>query len=323
MPIVARLRGGRSRPATSDSADPAPLPLVTSARGEALTSVSTPAGGPLSILGPNHASFPTPDADPDAEDDAPMTDPDLTRRLRLHYEARAFSPALVDRLCLEIDRRSGEPGVEIAKGWWVSVERLIEALEPIEQTTRPAVLYPTPAAILCLAFGYRLDSPFARTPDARRPGPNNTSLAHMTERCHRLFPDACVAVQHEVGLALSERGSLAPTITTPARDWNTREVLDYLVGHLPSALFAVNRSVVVVSHLHHYGRIALLLEGDGLEAFPPPKEVTAYADYDASEAQPRFRSPWEYLVNDFLAICKIAARAPSSSRPRIAGTPFA
>jgi hypothetical protein len=252
-----------------------------------------------------------------------MTDPDLTRRLRLHYEARAFSPALVDRLCLEIDRRSGESGVEIAKGWWVPVERLVDAFEPIEQSTRPAVLYPTPAAILCLSFGYRLDQPFARTPGDRRPGPNNTSLAQMTERCHRLFPDACVAVQYEVGLALAERGSLEPMITTPARDWNTREVLDYFVDHLPSEVFAGSRSVLVVSHLHHYGRIALLLESDGLEAFPPPKEVTAYADYDVAEAQPRFRSPWEYLVNDFLAICKIAARAPSTSQLRLASTRFA
>jgi hypothetical protein len=251
-----------------------------------------------------------------------MTDPDLIRRLRSHYEARAFSPALVDRLCLEIDRRSGESGVEIAKGWWVAVERLIEVFEPIEQSTRPAVLYPTPAAILCLSFGYRLDSPFARTPEARRPGPNNTSLAQMTERCHRLFPDACVAVQHEVGLALAERGSLEPLLTTPARDWNTREVLDYFVAHLPSEAFFSTRSVMVVSHLHHYGRIALLLEHDGLEAFPPPKEVMAYADYDVAEAQPRFRSPWEYLVNDFLAICKLAARAPSSSRPRTNHAPF-
>jgi hypothetical protein len=252
-----------------------------------------------------------------------MTDPDLTRRLRLHYEARAFSPALIDRLCREIDRRSGEAGVEIAKGWWVPVERLVEALEPIEQTTRPAVLFPAPAAILGLSFGYRLDSPFARTPEARRPGPNNTSLAQMTDRCHRLFPDACVAVQHEIGLALADRGCVAPAIVTPARDWNTREVLDYFVSQLPSTLFASNRSVLVVSHLHHYGRIALLLESDGLEACPPPKEVTAYADYDVAEAQPRFRSPWEYLVNDFLAICKLAARAPSSSRSHIAGPSFA
>ena len=50
------------------------------------------------------------------------------------------------------------------------------------------------------------------------------------------------------------------------------------------------------------------------EAFPAPKEVPAYADYGPAEAQPRFRSPWEYLVNDFLALCK-ASSAPRSPAP--------
>ena len=242
-----------------------------------------------------------------------MTDRDLTKRVRLHYAARAFSPALVERLCAEIDRRSGDAGVEIAKGWWVSAERLLELFEPIEQGTRPAVLHPAPAAILTLSFGYRLDSPFARFPEDRKPGPNNASLAAMTERCQRLFPDAWVAVQHEVGLALGERSNLEPDLVTPARDWNTAQVLSFFLEHLPGYAFTSTPSIIVVSHLHHYGRAALFLGRAGLETFPPPKEVMAYADYDAGEAQPRFRSPWEYLVNDFLAICKTATETRTFS----------
>lgn len=238
-----------------------------------------------------------------------MTNPDLKKRVRLHYEARSFSPALVHRLCDEIDRRSGDAGVEIATGWWVSATRLLEAFEPIEQSTRPAVLHPAPAAILTLSFGYRLDSPFARHPADREAGPNNATLATMTERCHRFFPDAWLAVQHEVGLGLAQRGTLEADLVTPARDWNTSEVLTYFLDHLPGCAFGNQRNVIVVSHLHHYGRIALQLSRFGIEAFPPPKEVAAYADYDAAEAQPRFRSPWEYLVNDFLAICKLAAQS--------------
>ncbi|MBJ21922.1 MAG: hypothetical protein GY910_04770 [bacterium] len=118
------------------------------------------------------------------------TDPHLSQRVRRHSEARVFSPALVDRLCAEIDRRSGDAGIEIAKGWWVSVGRLLEAFEPLDQSTRHAILHPAPAAILAFSFGYRLESPFARFPEQRKPGPNNFSLAAMTERCKRLFPDA-------------------------------------------------------------------------------------------------------------------------------------
>jgi hypothetical protein len=236
-----------------------------------------------------------------------MADPSLTKRVRTHYEARAFSPALIERLCAEIDRRTGDSGVEIASGWWVSAERLLEAFEPIEQSTRPAVLHPPPSAILTLSFGYRLNSLFARHPEDRQPGPNNTALAAMTERCHRLFPDAFVAAQYEVGLALGDRSAIDPQLLTPAQDWNTPQVLAFFVERLPARTLTENRNVIVVSHLHHYGRAALLLRQSGLETFPPPKEVVAYADYDAHEAQPRFRSPWEYLVNDFLAICKSAS----------------
>ncbi len=251
-----------------------------------------------------------------------MTDPHLARCVRQHYEARAFSPALVERLCVEIGRRGGERGVEIAKGWWVSPGRLREVFEPIAQSTQPAVLHPAPSAILALSFGYRFDSPFARFPEDRKPGPNNASLAAMTERCHELFPEAWIAVQHEVGLALDASGTLEPELVSPARDWNTAQVPSFFIDHLPRITFASNRRVIVVSHLHHSGRCALLLERAGLESFPPPKEVMAYADYDAAEAQPRFRSPWEYLVNDFLAICKIATETRTFADSNAPETPL-
>lgn len=107
-----------------------------------------------------------------------------------------------------------------------------------------------------------------------------------------------------VGLALGERGTLEPDLIRPTQDWNTAQVLSFFVDHLLDDAFVSSENVIVVSHLHHFERCALLLERADLEAFPPPKEVMAYADYDAAGAQPRFRSPWEYLVNDFLAICK-------------------
>ena len=138
----------------------------------------------------------------------------------------------------------------------------------------------------------------------------------MTERCQRLFPDAWIAVQHEVGLALADRNELTPDLVTPARDWNTTEVIEYFAEHIPGHVFASNRNVLVVSHLHHFGRCARLLDDAGLRASPPPKEVPAYADYDAFEAQPRYRSPWEYLVNDFLAICKTASSRSGMRRDR-------
>lgn len=162
-----------------------------------------------------------------------MTDPELSKRVREHYAGRAFSPSLVSRLCAEIERRSGPSGVEIAKGWWVATEPLIGAFEPIDQATRPSVLHASPAAILTLTFGYRLESPTARFPEDRQPGPNNVALALMTERCHRLFPDAWVATQYEVGLALRDRNGTAPDLVTPARDWNTTQVIEYFVECMP------------------------------------------------------------------------------------------
>lgn len=231
----------------------------------------------------------------------------LTQRVRGHYESRAFSPRLVDALCQEIERRVGDGEIEVAKGWRIPVEEIAPAFERVEQTPRPAILHPAPAAILAFSFGYRLDAPFARHPDERSPGPNNRALAEMTARCHALFPEAWVGAQYEVGLALADHADVTPALVTPPEDWNTARVVDHFIAHLPRYAFDPGRCILVVSHLHHYGRCEFLLAGAELEAFPVPKEVALYADYDADEAQPRFRSPWEYLVNDFLSLCKIAA----------------
>ena len=232
-----------------------------------------------------------------------MNEPNYMKRIRNHYLGRAFSRELVSMLCDEIDRRAGSRGVEIAQGRWVSPEALDEAFVPVETKSRPTALQPRPAAIIAMSFGYRLDSPFARFPEDRRPGPNNEILSEIAERCSRIFPEAQLAVQHEVGIALAESGGPKPEITSPAQDWNTNQVLAYFLDHLPPNLFASNRNVIVVSHLHHYGRCALRLRHAGLEAAVPPQEIASYANYDPSEAQPRFRSPWEYLLNDFLGLC--------------------
>jgi hypothetical protein len=81
-------------------------------------------------------------------------------------------------------------------------------------------------------------------------------------------------------------------------------------AHLPRRAFSGNRSIVVASHLHHFGRCAFLLAGAGFEPTIAPKEAAAYSEYDEHEAQPRFRSAWEYLLNDFLALCKASRTAP-------------
>ncbi len=252
-----------------------------------------------------------------------MMNRQLIERVREHYESRSFSPRLVESLCLEIERRTHPDGLEIAHGWHVPIEPLCETFAPVEQARRPAILHPAPAAILAFSFGCRLDSPFARRPDERRPGPNNEALAGMTRQCREIFPEAWIAAQHEIGLALTSDAlaPITPELVTPPRDWNTRQVVDHFVDHLPRYAFAGNRCVIVVCHLHHYGRIELLLARHGLEAFPVPKEVAAYADYDPGEAQPRFRSPWEYLVNDFLSVCK-SAPAPATKRRRSLANPM-
>ena len=164
----------------------------------------------------------------------------LIARVREHYESRSFSPRLVESLCLEIERRTHPDGLEIARGWHVPLEALCEVFAPVEQARRPAILHPAPAAILAFSFGCRLDSPFARLPDERRPGPNNEALAGMTRACHAIFPEAWIAaLQHEIGLALAaeDTARITPELVTPPRDWNTQQVVDHFVAHLPRYAF--------------------------------------------------------------------------------------
>jgi len=251
----------------------------------------------------------------------------LIPRVRTHYELRGFSPVAIDMLCDEIHERSSDAGMRTASGRWESIDRLLDVFEPIEQSPQPAILHPEPVAIFGLSFGYRLDSPFARFPKDRRPGKNNEALAKQLERCHRIFPDARVAVQHEIGLALespaptgepNERAHVEADLLSPARDWTTTEVLSYFIKNLPDKVFDKSRSILVVSHVHHFGRCAFILSRAGFDPLIAPKEAVAYSDYDEHEAQPRFRSSWEYLLNDFLSLCKTSPSAQNLADPQTA-----
>ena len=250
--------------------------------------------------------------------------PELTKKVKTHYALRGFNPVAIDMLCAEINERSSAAGLKIAEERWESIGRLLDVFEPIEQAPLPAILHPDPAAIFALSFGYRLDSPFARFPEDRQPGKNNTAIAAQLERCQRIFPDAWVAAQYEVGLALEQATGLdrtdedpvaRPDLSSPPRDWTTPEVLSYFIDNLPSQIFTDNRSIVVVGHLHHFGRCAFMLSRAGLEPLVAPKEAVAYKEYDEREAQPRFRSAWEYLLNDFLSLCKTPRAASDLPDP--------
>jgi hypothetical protein len=247
--------------------------------------------------------------------------PALTRKVRTHYEIRGFSPIVIDMLCVEIDARSSDAGLRIADERWESIDRLLDVFEAIEHEPLPAILHPDPAAIFALSFGYRLDSPFARRPEDRQPGKNNTAIAAQLERCQRIFPDAWVAAQYEIDLALGrtaysdqtpEASIAPPDLISPPRDWTTTEVLSYFIDNVPRRIFAGGRSIIVVSHLHHFGRCAFMLSRAGFEPLIAPKETLSYQGYDEQEAQPRFRSAWEYLLNDFLSLCKASGQRASS-----------
>jgi hypothetical protein len=238
---------------------------------------------------------------------------ELVHRVRAHYKSRGFDALLVTLLCEEIDRRFSVAGIGVAKGRWESVDRLIDVFEPIEQDPISAVEHPEPVAILAMSFGYRLDSPFARLPRDRQPGPNNLAVAKQLQYCHRIFPNAWIAVQHEIALALTQTresddldplDELVPDVTSPARDWTTTEVLSHFVERLRNTALAGNRNIITASHRHHFGRCSLHLSRNGFESIVPPIEATAYDGYDEQEAQPRFRSAWDYLLNDFLALCR-------------------
>ena len=236
----------------------------------------------------------------------------LIQQVRCHYANRGFSPAVIGLLCREIENRVSDAGLRIAADQWRSIDRISELFEPIAQIAEPAILHPAPAAIFGMSFGYRFDHPFARLPEDRQPGKNNLALAERFEHCRRIFPDAWLAAQFEIGLALAQTSKVASDLISPARDWTTSEVIGYFVDHLPQPVFDGNRCIVVVCHEHHYGRCALLLGRAGFETRVPPKEIALYADYDEREAQPRFRSAWEYLLNDFIAICRMSPASPSS-----------
>jgi hypothetical protein len=243
----------------------------------------------------------------------PATYCELIRRVRTHYERRGFGAILIKMLCEEIDHRCSQAGIRVANGRWQSMERLIDVFEPIEQSPIPGIQHPEPVAILAMSFGYRLDSPFARFPKDRQPGPNNLAIARQLQHCHRIFPNTWIAVQHEIALALIELreldrpdpfAELVPNVISPARDWTTTEVLCHFINHLRDTALGGSRNIIVASHLHHFGRCSLLLSRAGFESMPPPLEAKAYDEYDAREAQPRFRSAWDYLLNDFLALCR-------------------
>jgi hypothetical protein len=109
---------------------------------------------------------------------------------------------------------------------------------------------------------------------------------------------------------LDELEGLSPDLISPPCDWTTAEVLSHFVKHLRETALSGNRSIIVASHLHHSGRCSFLLSRAGFEALTPPAEVEVYADYEEEEeAQPRFRSGWDYLLNDFLALCRILGSA--------------
>jgi len=241
---------------------------------------------------------------------------ELVRKVKTHYAMRGFSPVAIEMLSAEIEARSSDIGLRIADECWEPSERLLDVFGAIEQIPQPAILHPEPVAIFALSFGYRLDSPFARFPEDRQPGKNNTAIAVQLERCRRIFPDAWVAAQFEIDLALAripdhetsrEDGVTRPDLVSPPRDWTTMQVLSYFVDHLPHRSFTTNRSILVVSHAHHFGRCAVHLSRAGFEPLIAPKEAPSYCEYDEREAQPRFRSAWEYLLNDFLSLCTTSA----------------
>ena len=248
----------------------------------------------------------------------------LTHQVRTHYALRGFSSVVINMLCAEIGDRSSEAGLRIAAGRWESIERLLGVFEPIEQTPEPASLHPEPIAIFALSFGYRLDSPFASRPEDRQPGRNNLAIATQLERCQRIFPNAWVAAQYEIGLAREMAKHLAPSgeeagtppnFVSPARDWTTAEVLACFMDNVLRRDLHGNRSILVVCHRHHFGRCAFHLARAGFEGLIAPKEAVAYDQYDEREAQPRFRSAWEYLLNDFLSLCNASRVLPELSNP--------
>jgi hypothetical protein len=239
--------------------------------------------------------------------------PELIRKVKTHYAMRGFSSVAIDMLCAEIEARSSDAGLRIADERWEPITRLLDVFEPVEQAPRPAILHPDPVAIFALSFGYRLDSPFARFPEDRQPGQNNTAIAAQLERCQRIFPEAWVAAQYEVDLALARPGEseepgeascTPPDLVSPARDWTTIQVLSHFIDNVPGPIFAVSRNILVVSHVHHFGRCAFYLSRAGFESLIAPKEALPYSAYDPREAQPRFRSAWEYLLNDFLSLSR-------------------
>jgi len=154
-------------------------------------------------------------------------------------------------------------------------------------------------AIFSFAFGYRLKSRATPGIEARLPGKNNRALATISQELKNRW-NVPLYAQFEISDALDDLTEIHADYSTPAEDIGTKKVIEYFLAENEKKKQAKPKKVIVVAHQHHMARCVLILRSDfGIIGIPSAEE---YNQYDPLEAQPRVKSPEEFIVNDFVSM---------------------
>lgn len=168
------------------------------------------------------------------------------------------------------------------------------------QPPRTIENYKGAEAIFAFAFGYRQKSRIpAQDVEARLPGNNNRALAMISTRL-KLSLAIPLYSQFEVSDAIDDTTEARADYSTPAEDIGTPKVINHFLNAIGKKGQTKPKKVIVVAHKHHVARCVLILRSDfDIVGIPSVEE---YDQYDPREAQPRVKSPEEFIVSDFVSM---------------------
>jgi hypothetical protein len=232
-----------------------------------------------------------------------MTDPEIIEMICRHYADRGFPGPSIQylRSLLSVDLAAGSFSAVGSLAFKSPVKfSSLERCFPVpSQPPRTNESYAEPDAIFSFAFGYRLKSRAAPGTEARLPGQNNRALAAISRTLKLLFGVPLYA-QFEISDALDDMTEVRADYSTPAEDIGTKRVIEHFLAEINRKNQPKPNKVIVVAHQHHVARCILILRSDfRITAIP---SVDEYSQYDPQEAQPRVRSPEEFIASDFVSM---------------------
>lgn len=237
-----------------------------------------------------------------------MTDAEIIDLICEHYAYRGFPGPSIAYLRSLLSTHLAAGSFSVVGSLTLRSPVTFSSLErcfPIPpQLPRTDENYAETEAIFAFAFGYRLKSRVAPDEEARLPGENNRALARISRRL-KLLLSVPLFAQFEISDALDDMTEVHADYSTPAEDIGTKKVINHFLEDIDRKEQAKPKKVIVVAHQHHVARCVLILRSDFRIIGIP--SVEEYNQYDPREAQPRVRSPEEFIVSDFVSM---AAHGP-------------